>query len=250
MPTVLDSRTLPDVPGFSFQRTSVPGATSVTSGSSFASFLLGEASFGRTETIRQVLQLYRYHGFYFQDDWRVNRKLTVNLGLRYEFTLPPVDLNDQFSDFTPDRPNPKVNNYPGALRFAGFGPGTRKHPQPRTGLLRILWSANRHRLFSHDKMVFRSAFGRSYSKVTVVSGSGHFAGFIGQYEFDSGDNGVSSLYNWDNGLPSYPLPPQIDPSFSNNNTVDHWQLADAARASGVLLLDFFCPTANVNQHGI
>jgi hypothetical protein len=63
-----------------------------------------------------------------------------------------------------------------------------------------------------------------------VSGSGHFAGFIGQYQFDSLDNGVSSLYNWDNGLPSYPLPPQIDPSFSNNNTVDHWQLADAARA--------------------
>ena len=42
---------------------------------------------------------------------------------------------------------------------------------------------------------------------------------------------MSSLYNWDNGLPAYPLPPQIDPSFSNNNTVDHWQLADAARAS-------------------
>jgi carboxypeptidase family protein len=215
---------------FSFQRTSVPGATSVTSGSSFASFLLGEASFGRTETIRQVLQLYRYHGFYFQDDWRVNRRLTVNLGLRYEFTQPPVDLNDQFSDFTPDRPNPRVNNYPGALRFAGFGPGRENRRSlvpgyygsvgPRIG---IAYSPT-------DKMVFRSAFGRSYSKVTVVSGSGHFAGFIGQYVFEPGDNGVGSLYNWDNGLPSYPLPPQIDPSFSNNNTVDHWQLADAARA--------------------
>jgi hypothetical protein len=215
---------------FNFQRTSVPGATSVTSGSSFASFLLGEASYGRTETIRQVLQLYRYHGFYFQDDWRVNRKLTVNLGLRYEFTLPPVDLNDQFSDFTPDRPNPKVNNYPGALRFAGFGPGRENTRSlvpgyygsfgPRIG---IAYSPT-------DKVVFRSAFGRSYSKVTVVSGSGHFAGFIGQYVFEAGDNGVGSFYNWDNGLPSYPLPPQIDPSFSNNNTVDHWQLADAARA--------------------
>ncbi len=63
-----------------------------------------------------------------------------------------------------------------------------------------------------------------------MSGSGHFAGFIGQYVFESGDNGVGSLYNWDNGLPSYPLPPQINPSFSNNNTVDHWQLTDAARA--------------------
>ena len=53
--------------GFSFLTTSVPGATSATSGSSFASFLLGEATFGRTETVRVVPQLYRYYGFYFQD---------------------------------------------------------------------------------------------------------------------------------------------------------------------------------------
>src|SRR5262245_26151387 len=109
--------------GFSFLRTSVPGQTNGASGSSFASFLLGEATFGRTETVRTVPQLYRYHGFYFQDDWRVTRRLAVNLGVRYEFTLPPISLNDQYSDFTPDRPNPRVNNYPGALRFAGDGPG-------------------------------------------------------------------------------------------------------------------------------
>jgi len=143
-------------------------------------------------------------------------RLDVNLGLRYEFTMPPVDLNNQYSDFTPDRPNPKVNGYPGALRFAGFCEGRENRRSlvpryygsigPRIGLA---FSAS-------DKMVFRTAFGRSYSKVTVVSGSGHFAGFIGQYEFLPADNGVGSLYNWDNGLPSYPLPPQIDPSFSNN----------------------------------
>lgn len=66
--------------------------------------------------------------------------------------------------------------------------------------------------------------------MTVVAGSGHFAGFIGQYEFLPAVNGVGSLYNWDNGLPAYPLPPLIDPSFWNNNTVDHWQPQDAARA--------------------
>ncbi|MBI1897376.1 MAG: TonB-dependent receptor, partial [Acidobacteria bacterium] len=74
---------------FSFLGTSVPGATSNTSGSSFASFLLGEANLGRTETVRFVAQLYRYHGFYVQDDWRVNRRLTFNFGVRYEFTKPP-----------------------------------------------------------------------------------------------------------------------------------------------------------------
>ncbi|MCI0337363.1 MAG: carboxypeptidase regulatory-like domain-containing protein [Acidobacteria bacterium] len=216
---------------FSYLTTSVPGATSATSGSSFASFLLGEAIFGRTETIRSVPQLYRYYGFYFQDDWRLSRRLTLNLGLRYEFTLPPVSMNDdQYSDFTPDRPNPKVGNYPGALRFAGFGsgrenvrslvPGWYGGVGPRLG---IAFAAT-------DKTTLRAAFGRSFSKVTVVSGSGHFAGFIGQYVFESTNQGITKLYNWDEGLPPYPLPPLIDPSFSNNNNIDHWQPSDAARA--------------------
>jgi hypothetical protein len=215
---------------FSYLSTSVPGATSATSGSSFASFLLGDAIFGRTETIRSVPQLYQYYGFYFQDDWRVNRKLTVNLGIRYDFTRPPVSLNNQYSDFTPDRPNPRVNNYPGALRFAGFGEGR----ENRRSLVPGWWGGVGPRLglayAPNDKTTLRTAFGRSFSRVTVVSSSGHFAGFIGQYVFDSTDQGVTTLYNWDNGLPSYPLPPLIDPSFSNNNNVDFWQPQDAVRA--------------------
>ncbi len=216
--------------GFSFQGTSVPGATSLTSGSSFASFLLGDAASGATETNRFVAQLYRYHGFYFQDDWRVSRRLTVNYGFRYEFTRPPVEGSNQYSDFTPDRPNAAVNNYPGALRFAGDGPGregTRSLVPgwyggwgPRLGLAYTL----------NPKTVVRTAIGRSFSKVSVVSGSGHYAGFIGSYSFASGDQGITPAFKLDQGLPPYPLPPLIDPTFANNNNVDHWQKVDAVRA--------------------
>ncbi len=216
--------------GFSFLSTSVPAATSATSGSSFASFLLGDALTGRTETVRDTTQLYAYHGFYAQDDWRVTHNLTVNFGLRYEFTKPPVSESDQFSDFTPNKPNPAANGYPGALRFSGFGEGRENTRSlvpgwyggfgPRVGLA-----------YSPDnKTTVRAAFGRSFSKVTVVSGSGHFAGFIGQYDFQNANQGITPTYNWDVGLPAYPLPPQINPSFSNNNTVDFWQLSDATRA--------------------
>jgi len=40
-------------------------------------------------------------GFYFQDDWKVNPKLTLNLGLRYEWSTPYTERNNQiqFSDF-------------------------------------------------------------------------------------------------------------------------------------------------------
>ncbi len=216
--------------GFSYLGTSAPAATSFTSGSSFASFLLGDAHSGRTETNRYVAQLYRYYGFYAQDDWRLSRRLTLNLGLRYEFTRPPVDGADQYSDFTPDRPNPAVNNYPGALRFAGFGPGRENRRSLVPGWYGG-WGPRLGLAYSLDqKTVIRAAFGRSFSKVSVVAGSGHFAGFIGQYVFNSADQGITPAFKLDNGLPSYPLPPRIDPTFSNNNTVDFWQLSDAVRA--------------------
>ena len=108
---------------FSFLETAVPGATSFTSGSSFASFLLGAADSGATETIRYLPQTYDYDAWYMQDDWHVNKRLTINMGFRYEFTLPPVGGGDQYSDFSPTTPNPAVNNYPGALIFAGYGAG-------------------------------------------------------------------------------------------------------------------------------
>ena len=186
-------------------------------------------------------QTYRYHGFYAQDDWRVTATLTVNLGLRYEFTLPPMAGDDEYSDFSPTTPNPAVNNYPGALLFAGFGagrqgtrslvPGWYGGIGPRIGLAYAL----------DTKTTIRAGFGRSFSKVTVVSSSSHYAGFIGQYAFNSPNQGVTPAFNWDQGLPSYPLPPQINPAFANNHERRLLATARTPRARRNPLLDFLHP---------
>ena len=215
---------------FSFLETAVPGATSFTSGSSFASFLLGAADTGATETIRYLPQTYDYHAWYMQDDWHVNSRLTINLGLRYEFTLPPVAGGNQYSDFSPSTPNPAANNYPGALIFAGYGPGRQNTRSLIPGWYGG-WGPRAGFAYTLDpKTTIRAGAGRSFSRVTVVASSSHYAGFIGQYAFSSTNQGITPAFYLDSGLPSYPLPPQINPSFSNNTNVDYWQGNNATRA--------------------
>ncbi len=217
---------------FNFLSTSVPGATAfpASGGSSFASFLLGDAFLGRTETIRNVTQRFPYYGFYAQDDFRISRKLTINYGIRYDVTMPPTNKNDEYSDFNPDRPNPGANGRPGALWFAGFGPGRENTRSlvpgwyggvgPRIGLAYSL----------DQKTTIRSGYGRSFSRVTAVQGSGHFAGFIGQYQFENNSQGLQPTFRMDQGLPAYVLPPSLDPAFSNGLNVDYWQGQEATRA--------------------
>jgi hypothetical protein len=224
--------------GFSFLETAVPGATSATSGSSFASFLLGAADTGATETIRYLPQIYDYHGFYAQDDWRITPKLMLNFGLRYEFTRPPFQPQMQYEDFSATTPNPAVNGYPGALIFAGNGPGRQGTPYlvpgwyngwgPRFGFAYGLSS----------KTTIRGGFARTFARSTVVSGTTHYSGYIGQYSFSSTNQGVTPAFYWDKGLPSYPLPPQINPSFDNNNSTYYWQGQDATRMPEILTYTF------------
>jgi hypothetical protein len=157
--------------------------------------------------------------------------LMINYGIRYEFTRPPVSGGDQYSDFSPTSLNPAVNNYPGALIFAGDGAG-------RTGKRNLIpgyYGAFSPRLgFAYSpntKTTIRGGIGRSFGRVTVLQSSSHYAGFIGQYSFASTNQGITAAFNWDQGLPSYPLPPQINPAFANNGNVDWWNGQNSTRPS-------------------
>ena len=71
-----------------------------TYGRDVASFLLGIPSASTSQSLIDSTSVNYsvqslYHGFFFQDDWRVTRKLTVNLGLRYEIELGLTERFDR-----------------------------------------------------------------------------------------------------------------------------------------------------------
>ncbi|HTS65711.1 MAG TPA: carboxypeptidase regulatory-like domain-containing protein [Candidatus Acidoferrales bacterium] len=210
--------------GFSYQETGVPGGSNPNAGgNAFASFLLGLADSGQIDTIRFIGQQFWYFGGYFQDDWRVNSKLVVNLGLRYDVNLPPIGLEDRWSDFSPTTPNPAANNIPGAVLFAGSGQG-------RVGTRRLadLWAKgfgpHLGIAYSKDsKTVFRGSYARSYGALASVSGSTHNMGFTLTQTFSNSSSGILPTYTMDQGMPAWTAPPFINPSVSNGTSVAWFQ---------------------------
>ena len=67
-------------------------------GQSFADLLLGlpTVTLLAVNDNRQALRTWSAAGF-FQDDWRVTPRFTVNAGLRYEFNAPPYDVEDRMA---------------------------------------------------------------------------------------------------------------------------------------------------------
>ena len=69
------------------------------SGSSVADALLGLTSTAQIMTPRNVSQISWAYEFYVQDNWKVTPKLTLNLGLRYEYQAPYWERNDRAANF-------------------------------------------------------------------------------------------------------------------------------------------------------
>ena len=197
---------------FSYLGTSVPQAGSESSGggSGFASFLLGQVNGYNLDTPRYLLAFYRTHQMYVQDDWKVTRKLTLNLGVRYEIDLAPIAGDNHLSTLDYSLPNPVAGGILGATEFAGSCTGCTGSRNlipnyyggigPRFG---IAYAIN-------SKTVIRAAATRSFGPVAGIGQSSHQLGFAVRDTVNNPSN-VFPLYVLNNGPGINITVPNINP---------------------------------------
>src|SRR5579862_6980515 len=136
----------------------VIGANDPDQGNPFADILMGIGDYGGIAVYPAVANKSKDTGFYAQDDWRVTRKLTLNLGLRYEWSTPYTDRNNQlqFSDFT------------GSSGITV--PGLPSNSGPLNGITEFANSNNRHVPIDRNNVDPRLGFAYELDKNTVVRG--------------------------------------------------------------------------------
>jgi len=187
-------------------------------GDSFASFLLGQV-----DTSTQTIPFHpmfneAYMAPWINDEYKITSRLTLTVGLRFDYQFARTESKDQYSTFDPTTPNPGAGNIPGALIFAGKGAGrtgarTFEHPNrdawgPRFGFAYRLGSKN----------AIRGGYGIYYSGVSFDQFMAQpTLGFQASPFAPNPNNGQSPAFYLDTGFPQNLIvqPPFIDSTFAN-----------------------------------
>jgi len=177
-----------------FTRGPLDNSTGAPIGQGLASMLLGIPTGGRINNNASYAEQSTYTSFFIQDDWRLTSKLTLNVGLRYEYESPTTErFNRSIRDFDFATASPVETqaqaNYArspipevpvsafrtlGGLRFAGVG------GQPRE-----LWGADRNNLAPRiglayhfrPKTVLRAGYGVFYDVMGIDRTDVNLGGF-------------------------------------------------------------------------
>jgi len=89
----------------------------------YASFLLGRANTASVSNYTEPNYYKHAWSAFVQDTWRVLPNLTLDYGLRWDYQQYPYEQEHRTSMFAPDTPNPSAGGLPGAMIYAGDGPG-------------------------------------------------------------------------------------------------------------------------------
>ncbi len=162
--------------GFSTQQTTLPSTQGMSLGGgsigfAYASFLLGLANNASVSNASDPQYRKEAWSVFLQDSWRINRKLTLDYGVRWDYIPAMHELHDRVSGFDPNVRNPSAGNLLGGTAYEGWGPGrcncrfAQTYPfalGPRLG------AAYRF----DNKTVFRAGWGITYSRTADFSWMG------------------------------------------------------------------------------
>ena len=199
------------------------------SGNSYASFLIGAAN-GATFTQSAVPETggrFRPISPYVQDNWKVNSKLTLDIGLRYDYYPTYKEVKDRFAFLDVNATNPLTGNK-GALAFGGTGAGTCNCRQPVNDFLKNFGPRVGFAFSPDPKTVFRGSYAVIYTHGNANGGSATSRQGSGLEGFSVAPTvttanptaGVvgTSYYLLDNPYPTYTLPPTLNPALGTYYT--------------------------------
>jgi hypothetical protein len=208
---------------FSQAETSIPNTTSANFsqyGSSFASFLLGlPDNASRTSITTVNVNTDAYSG-YIQDDIKINHKLTLNLGLRYDLMTPYTMAQNNNVFLNPTAANPSAGNLPGAATEYGNCAGCAGYNQigihglnfgPRVG---FAYSVDKNTVVQGGYTLTYLGYGGAYGQGEGLSGGpNNMAGLLGGSFTVNGTGGYVSGYGPWTTSTGAPIPiPTVNPT--------------------------------------
>ena len=188
--------------------TDLPG-TGASTGNALASFLLGYVNAASIQASDKIPSRASYMAFYMQDDWRILKRLTISVGLRYEVEFPRYVIGDKMNSFDRLAINP-VSGTPGVVTFAGLNGTARRafrtdwnNVNPRLG---FSW-----RLPGNRDTVIRAGAGVFYGP-TVSNSIGDVAalGFSTSASYSVAQAETQSAFQLRSGFPAYARRPLLE----------------------------------------
>jgi hypothetical protein len=189
--------------GFSTQFTSADNSASSTTGSDAADMLLGYPTSGSVIIPTKLAITTNYHAAFLQDDWRVTPKLTLNLGLRYEYEPGVHERNNQYSvgfDRNVTNPLSATSGYNtlGGVRFAGVN----GYPTT-TGNMGGKWAPRGGFAYALDEhTVVRGGWGLFYPPLVYSNSASLAPGYVQTNSFVATNGGGLPANNLSNPFPA------------------------------------------------